>query len=230
MKKIILLFSAIIFASCSSTRIPLKKEFWNGDNGKIGIVFSEDPIPGAYKSGAQGLLDMAINEAMSATLEEHLESLDVEEFRTIQEIFTQKFKEKGINNILFLEDDTNGEELKIYKKNIGKSEHKNSFFGFKEKYDIDYLIVFSISRYGTIRSYYGFIPLGPPKGLFEANGMLVNLKTNQYEWYVEMEEEESSSEIMGEWDEEPDYPNLTNAIYEALHSSQKFLQNHFFDK
>jgi hypothetical protein len=92
------------------------------------------------------------------------------------------------------------------------------------------LILFDIKKYGTLRDYYGFIPLGDPLGLFMVNGMLINLEDNEYFWLVKMEEEESTQPVKGEWDEEPDYPNLTQAINRAMMYSQEFLEKYFFDK
>lgn len=228
MKKILLLFALILLVGCSSTRIPVKNDFWGNQNKKIGIIFSESPEPNAYKAGSQGLLDMAINEAMSSNLETHLKTIKTDQFSGIGNIFKENFAKKGINDVVVIEDTIKFDDLYYYTRNVGKKPVKKSFSSLKDKYDVDFLVVFSINRYGTLRNYYSFIPLGAPQALFQVNGMMVNLLTNEYEWYLEMDEKESTLKIDGEWDEEPDFPNLTEALYSAMDQSQSFLTSHFF--
>lgn len=230
MKYLSLIFLSVILVGCSATRIQVDKEFWTKNKSdKIGIVITQRPKAGAYKVGSQGLLDMAINKAMSSTLEKFLNTFNINDFNAIKDTFKTKLNAAGFTNVKFLESDLNYDSLSDVKhapKNISTKDFK----AFKDKYDLDYLIVISLSKYGTIRSYYGFIPLGAPSAYFQTNGMMVNLSSNEYAWYREMKEDESIVKVDGDWDQEPDYPNLSKAIKSAIISSRKLLSDDFFNQ
>lgn len=228
MKKWLWLIGIIFITGCSSLRIPVKNDFWTKGNEKIGIVMSKKPVPGAYKVGSQGILDMAINSAMASTLEKHIATIKIDEFKEIKDIFKENLTKRGINDVVFLNDTISQQNVKDFRRYVGKKEYAKTLAKLKQNYNVDHLLVISIARYGTIRGYYGFIPLGAPDALFEVHGMLINLTTNEFEWYIEMSEEEASLKVVGNWDQEPDYPNLTKAILDAMRGSQSFLKEHFF--
>jgi hypothetical protein len=97
-----------------------------------------------------------------------------------------------------------------------------------EKESIDLLLLLSVNRFGTIRSYYGFVPLGSPQGLCQDSGRLIDLRTNQLMWRTTAAEKDSMVPAAGAWDQPPDYPNLTAAIQNAIANAQSFLFNDFF--
>lgn len=230
MKYLSIVLTAFLFIGCSSTRIFVPQDFWNQTNLKIGIAASSLPEAGAFKQGSQGLLDVAINSAMSSSLEDHLQTIDVQDFYKIKNIFKDRLVEKGFTNVKIVDMSVTFDSLPVSKGKRGKKYSIRDLSMVKDKYDLDYLILFDIKKHGTLREYYGFIPLGSPQALFMVNGMLINLADNEYFWLIKMEEEESIKEVVGEWDEEPDYPNLTKTIKEAMISSQEFLEKYFFEK
>jgi hypothetical protein len=74
-------------------------------------------------------------------------------------------------------------------------------------------LVISITSLGFLRTYSAYIPTSPPKGLLEGVGYMVNLKTNNYEWYERVTIIKSAD---GNWDEPPQFPGLTNAYFQTL--------------
>jgi len=229
MKYFLATLAIFLLVGCSATRIAVNNDFWSKENSKIGIAFIQKPQSGAYKVGSQGILDMAINAAMASNLEKHLAAFKVDEFYQLKEIFKERLAKRGITNVIFVDSLINFKMLRPYAGKAGKKASEKDFTSFKDKYNIEHLIVLSIGRYGTLRGYYGFLPLGAPKALFQGNGMMIDLSNNEYEWYIEMDEDESSKDVIGSWDQEPDYPNLTKALGEALLSSKKFLDANFFE-
>jgi hypothetical protein len=228
MKYLSALLLSLFLIGCSAMKIAVNQQFWeNNQADRIGIIFTKQPQPYAYKLGSQGLLDIAINNLMASTLQKHLEEIDISGFQAVKDTFKTHFEEKGFHNIIFLNDTLNEKQLKTFSEG-GKKFADKDFRNFKQKYNIDFLIVISIAKYGTAREYYGFIPLGAPSGLFEANGMMVDLNNNKYIWYREMSDNESIKKVEGDWDQAPDYPNLTKAIMGAMNSAKKFLSDNFF--
>lgn len=228
MKYLSLLLIAVLLAGCSATKISVDKEFWTKNkNDKIGIVISKKPKAGAFKQGSQGLLDMAINDAMASTLEKHLRSINIDEIKSIKDTFKTKFEAAGFTNVKFIDYELNFDSLAA-NKNSDKNSSPKDFKTLKEKYDLDYLVIISVAKYGTIRNYYGFVPLGAPSAYFQVNGMMIKMTSNELAWYREMTEEESSVSVTGDWDQEPDYPNLTDALKSAIKKSRYIVTNDFF--
>ena len=95
----------------------------------------------------------------------------------------------------------------------------------KQKYGVDKLVVINIVRIGTIRSYYGFIPMGDPSGLSNLAGYIVNLDNNQLEWKQTVTQ--TVPNASDKWDTPPDFPSLTKAMYLAFEQTRKLLVNNF---
>jgi hypothetical protein len=213
---------------CGPSRVALKPTFWNETQHTIGVTTVVAPKLGAHRAGSEGLLDMAINSAMSGTLEGHLQSMDASKFNVVADHYVEKLKERGLNARRLPEEvvpatmapfkaESSGEFAAVDLRPLGTKE------------GIDKLILLSIQQCGTVRSYYGFIPLGAPKGMCISQGELIDLKTNQVEWRAFPEPGKNTVEVVGEWDEPPDFKNVTVAVEQAMLQAQEFLLQEFFD-
>jgi len=72
---------------------------------------------------------------------------------------------------------------------------------------------------GTIRDYYGFIPLGAPRSIFTGLGQLIDLSNNEVLWHKPVNIQKV---VPGNWDEES-YPGLTNVIFQTLNQGKSEL-------
>ncbi len=97
-----------------------------------------------------------------------------------------------------------------------------------QREDLDVLLLVSVRRFGTIRPYYGFIPLGAPKGFFEVVGQMVDLKTNQLLWQTVIKEADAQVAVAEPWDQPPEFPNVDAAILQAIENGKAFLLKEFF--
>lgn len=222
-----IMFVVMFFLSgCAATRISLKPSFWQEKELKIGVAVVSYPKVAAHKVGAQGLLDQAINEVLAAELKAYLRQVDITAFSSIADQFVQRLREEGktvkkIDGLLDLE------EFQSFKPTTSGNYTKVDFRSLSQKEDIDTLLLLSIERVGTIRSYYGFIPLGAPKALCQAKGQLVDLNNNEILWLYTMEEKEASVPIEDKWSQPPDYPNLNNALKKAVENAMTILEVKF---
>ena len=57
---------------------------------------------------------------------------------------------------------------------------------------------------------------------------MIDLGTNNILWYREMEEKESTQPVSGEWDQDPDFPNVTKAVNIAMKKAKSLLEKDFF--
>jgi len=167
MKKSVLIslfvLAAILLSACGPSKLALKEEFWQAKERKIGVALTPSPTPGAHRQGGQGLLDMAINKLAAGSLEAHLNTLKPTAFDEVADRFVKRLTERGIPAKKL----ANPVDLEKFPQ-TNRSESSDSFerdlrsLAAEEK--IDALLLLSIDRWGTVRNYYGFIPLGSPKG------------------------------------------------------------------
>ena len=118
-------------------------------------------------------------------------------------------------------------KLEKYKTDAAGKFTKVDFKPIAAKYGINQLVLLTIDRIGTIRPYYGFIPLGSPAGLCQANGQLINLGNNELLWLYTMSDKESQIPVDGEWNQSPDYPNVDKAVQKAIKNAITVIRNDF---
>lgn len=228
--KALILFIILGLSGCVTTtpNFAVKRQFWDNKSKVIGVVIGDMPSPSAHKGGNQGLLDMAINNSNAGDLELHLNTLDVSKIRDVAAKMTKYLKGKGLKvkhisknlDLKSLNDfeAENNESSQTYFSNL-------DYRSLKTKYGVDKLVVINIVRIGTIRSYYGFVPLGDPSGLSHLGGYVVNLDNNQLEWKQSVVQQSPNN--TDDWDSPPKFDGLTKAMYVAFDQSRNMLFNHF---
>ena len=99
---------------------------------------------------------------------------------------------------------------------------KTDFSKYKNEYGLSHLLILSMTAVGTTRGYYGPVPLGEPTAQTTVKALVVNLDTNQVEWFTTAT---SSKVIEKPWDEgDKKWPNLTNAVYTSAEESNKLIK------
>ncbi|HCD9236053.1 TPA: hypothetical protein NEG48_003073 [Elizabethkingia anophelis] len=175
MKKILLILSfAQVLTSCAS-KIALSPEYWR-KSSKVGILVNVNP-PSRYKSGPQGLLDMALTSGKKykevlTVVENNIQPKD-ELINLYSEILQSKGKE-----FIILEDKFDAKTAIKFKgtKEKGKRYPVYDFSNLKSKYGIDELLFVDV-KYGFLTSYYGMIELGT-EAHASLNTNLINLSDN----------------------------------------------------
>lgn len=206
-----------------------KPEFWSEKDKIIGVAIEQPPKPTAFKVGNQGLLDVAINQANASKLETHLNGLDTSKISELADRVAAYLRQKGfmvkriaepirVDTLAILENKNNDAQN-------GYIMADRDYTPLKQKYGVDKIVMLSIVRMGTIRNYYGFIPLGEPSGMCNLSGKVVNLNDNHLEWNQAVAQTTPNSD--GPWDVPPDFPGLTKAVYGAFDQSRNTLYNDF---
>lgn len=208
--------------------IGVKKEFWNDKNGVVGVAVTKLPEPMAHKAGAQGLLDIAINNANADDLETALKKENKSSIYELQDKLVSYLKSKGLNakkvdSPIDLETLTELEKENDESKGIYFA--ARDFKPLKSSLGVDKLLVVQLNALGTIRSYYGFIPTSEPSGYAVLNGYVVNLDNNQLEWNNTVTQ--SVNHGAKEWDQPPEFTALVKAMHSAYNLSQTKLYENF---
>jgi hypothetical protein len=219
--------AAALLSACAPARYAVKPEFWQAKQASIGVALAPHPTGGAHKVGAQGLLDLAINHAMAAELQTHLSKFDLSGFEDVRDGFVQELAKRGMT-VKALPGSVNPEEFPKWGGEPAMDGFIQDLGALRQKHGIDVLVLLSVRRFGTIRSYFGFIPTSEPKALFEVQGQMIDLKTNRLIWQTVIQEDEAAVPSPVPWDQPPDYPNLTGALRKAIENGKSFLLREFF--
>ena len=212
-----------IFGGCAASRTALKPTFWDTKTSKIGVVVTQYPEPGAYKTGAQGLLDIAVNNAMASSLETYLRTLSLKGFDDEADLFVDSLAKRGMAAKKIA-----GDPLDV-KTLASKKNRADLLQQIAGKENVDRLIVLSVQAAGTSRPYYGFIPLGAPQGYCRTKGEMFDLAhQNDVLWETDVKSESTLVAIEPPWGEPPSYPHITKSFQEALENGKRFLMADFF--
>jgi len=211
------MLAVVLLAGCATNQPPvaMDQNFWNEKNDTIGVAMNETPTPSVRMVGQQGFLDVAFNNAMAEELKAKVATWDASSMDGLKETVASDLEQQGFS-VVTIQKPFNYND---YEKNRGAEEGylEIDVTPLKQRYDIDKLIILSSSA-GTSRSYYGMIPTSDPVALSSVSTVVVDLDDNRLVYF---EPTQVTKPASGDWDEAPDYPNLTNAFYQALDESQQ---------
>ena len=228
---VVLSISLVLLSGCVTVvpNFSATSEFWGEKEGKVvGVAIAKTPVPTTYKQGNQGLLDLAINSAMATDLDAHLAKLEVMRIDTLADQVAMYLRTKGFL-VKRVKTPIDVAALQAFEKpeNAPPKAYFASadFRPLKEQHGVDKLVVLSLRQLGTIRNYYGFIPLNAPSGISSVSGQAIHLSSNRLEWNHAVTQIVPNTE--GDWDVPPEYPALTKAIYTAYDRSRTMVYQQF---
>jgi hypothetical protein len=210
--------AAFILGGCATPQLPVQmaKETLAPQLGKIGIAMGPIPKADTYFPGVSCLLCLGTASIANAKLTAHTQTLSGEDLLKLKGEISSLLGEQRIQTQIIEETfdiqalpDFKGKETNIARKD---------FTTLRAKYNIDKLIVITINRLGFRRTYYAYTPTSDPQGALEGIGYMVDLASNRYEWYWPVSVFRNAA---GNWDEPPQFPNLTDAYFRAMEAGKK---------
>jgi hypothetical protein len=178
---------------------------------RIGVAMTKLPKAEVHLPGADCLLCIMAASAGNLTLSKHTDTLGLEDLPQLKTVIAERLRKRGATPVV-LPDALDVAALPDSSATVENAPKKN-FASLAAKHGIDKLLVVDIQTVGFVRRYASYIPAGDPRGTLRATGYIVNLKTNTYEWFANVDVEKSAE---GPWDEPPKFPGLTNAFYQSL--------------
>jgi hypothetical protein len=202
---------AILLSSCAAEKgVQLNETFWQQKQHKVAIVPVKPAKPGVTMVGSQGLVDLAINSAMTNQLDAQLRKTDLTWYHSLSNQIAAQLKQRHIPaTVANTEMNLNNQRL----ASISAQHHTNE------------VLVMKLQAVGVIRRYTGFIPAGAPEAYCVLKGELIDTTTKQVKW---RHLAEVKLPIQGKWDQPPTYPNVTSAVKEAIGTSQQEILDSFF--
>ena len=208
-----LLALALLTGCASKPQLPVSMAdgALKADAGVVGVVMTAVPKVDTQFPGAGCLLCMAAASAMNSSLTDHVRTLPPEDVPALKDRAAALIQAKGAKSVVIstpLQVDTlpdfSGTEPNAARKD---------FRTLRDKLQVDKLVVIQVDNIGVHRTYSAYVPTAEPKAVFNGKVLLVNLKTNQLEWYHPFSLVKAAD---GAWDESPKFPRLTNAYFQAL--------------
>jgi hypothetical protein len=189
----------------------MKSDFWSQTDRSVAVALAKLPDTAAHKAGPQGLLDIAINNAMADELSKALKNITLDHsYGQARSEVVNRLQERGITSsasdkmidVTTLQDFSNGDTSRSYAT--------KDFRGMKADLGgADRLLLFTVIAVGTQRSYYGFVPISSPVAILKARGELIDLQTNEVLW---REDTSTTAPIADPWDQPPEFKNVNTAI------------------
>ncbi|MHB1222263.1 MAG: putative periplasmic lipoprotein [Gammaproteobacteria bacterium] len=212
MKRYFLIILGTLFLSgCAAEKnIQLSDAFWQQKQNKIAVAGVKPAKPGVIKVGSQGLLDMAINSAMTHKLDTHLSKTDLSWYYSLPNDMASKLKQRHVAVIVA----GSGMEVDEKRTAIIATEHH-----------VNDVLVMRLQAVGVIRRYSGFIPIGAPEAYCVLKGELIDSTTKEVKW---RHLAEVKLPVNGEWDQPPTFPNVTSTVREAITASRQEILDSFF--
>jgi len=177
---------------------------------KVGVMVEEIPSTDTSFPGADCPLCMIAASVMHQGLTDRVRELDHEDLDGVGTKLISYLKERNIDarHIPAMA----GENLVKFKGD-SKVSPTLDYRALSESQAIDKLLVVRIHGQGVIRPMSSYVPNDIPKAFVKGLVFLVDLQSNQYEWYLPFDHRLAAT---GVWKEPPNYPGLTNAYYKNL--------------
>lgn len=218
--------ATLLLQACSTVPTSNQTQVWSQTGKSVAIVVEPLPNTGAYKAGNQGLLDMAINSAVSGKLDGAVKAFKPTGFETLASEFEKNLVGRGLKAAIIQEDI---EALPKFTKPAGQPRGVQSF-----KQNVaasaalnahDYVLFIDTQQVGTIRSYYSVVPTSPPSGHYLGKGYLIDTKTNEIKWTQTITTNQAA---VGKWDVPPNYSAVIQAIQGAVNQAKAVYQADLF--
>ncbi|MBB1439906.1 hypothetical protein H5202_14740 [Shewanella sp. SG41-4] len=223
LKHFFIAVTALLLAACANTPQPpvaLNTNLLANPDLKLGMVYRPPTSKATtHIYGAGCLLCYGVASALTAKLDDHLQkAIDDSELSKMNDLVKAKYSQYS-KNIEYVTLPTSINRLKKFKGELGFAE--KDFRPLKETLGIDVLVVFEIYRHGAYRSFSNYFPNGDPQGHVAGILYAIDLNTNAYIHYKEINE---MIQPAGEWDEPKDFPSVTTAYYQAVENVKKQLE------
>lgn len=211
--KFLKFFSFILILSTlfnCATKVPLAESFYNDKT--VGVYVVSDSI-NRFKSGSQGLLDMAISSG--AKYKEPLQYIGSQiDAKSLFVSAAQSTLSEKSKSYIIIDDKIDFEGFSKFEKPDSKDKTKYSsknLTALKNKYNVDQLMIVHI-KYGLTIGYYSMVETGKGGSAY-ISVEVIDLNTNELLYKDNITTFEN---FTGQWKNPPYYPELKENIEKAL--------------
>jgi len=210
-----IIVAALMMGCAVQKPVSLDSSFWEKKEARVGIAVAEIPVPSAAveSSGGMSALAYASAQGIASDVTRRLEKEDFSRIYKVGGKLEDVLKAKGlkpkvISGLIAIDQ---------FPKRDGVTDGyaERDFSALGAAAQAQYLLLVQVQSIGTIRGYMGVLPTTSPSGYFAAVGQLIDLKTQKLLWHKGVSIRRPSR---GEWDQPPDFANLTAAVHQSVDS------------
>lgn len=223
-KCLFIVITTLILAACGSTPQPLveiESNVFTKPETSVGYVYilpEEKATTHIY--GASCLLCYGVASSLTSKLDTHLEgTIDQQELNNISALVLEEYSIRT-SNIKEVTLAVPISKLSKFKGELGFA--KKDFRALKDSLGVDILVVLELHRHGAYRSFSSYVPNGDPQGYIAGLLYAVDLNSNAYIQYLELDEKVPPE---GEWDEPTTFPSVTTSYYQAVENIKNRIRN-----
>ena len=198
-------------ASPPQTPIALNSDFYKPGGGKVVVALSEVPKPDTAFPGADCLLCLGVASAMHSTLTTAVQSWPVDDWLALGPELQGLLKSKG--QTVELSATPFKRDAFPQRSDAKPGESRFDFRALKASSGADKALVVRVHALGIWRNYSAYIPTGVPRAVLKGDVLIVDLNTQQLEWYEPFDLSQSAD---GNWDEPPKFAGLANAYFQVI--------------
>jgi hypothetical protein len=214
-----LVFGALLTGCAAQSPIQVDSSFWTNQGTKVGIAVAEMPMfseTGEQPANQGVMVSALLNDGAFTGFAKRLEKEDFSRVYKVGGKLENVLRAKGMNTSI-VSDPVRIERFPTLSRGDGFAERDYSALAAGAQ--SQYLLFVRVTRIGMIRSV-SILPGAPPGGHFAAVGQLIDLQTQKLLWHKAVDVKRPSQ---GEWNQPPDFPNLTAALNQAVDSGLNLL-------
>ena len=216
----LLLFVLTVSGCASTSPVLMEPSILDEPDASFLIVTTQyTPSGKMFRKGAQGLLDIAINSAVTAPVSNFLATKNGAEFDAMVDKIEQELERR---NIAVSRYDRPIDYSALPKRKTVKGEFNKDLSSIFSQTDAKYVLFLRLVGYGAERAYFGFLPASSPEGVVYLDGAIVDRSSN-LQWAIN----ESTSltprfikAVDGKWNEPPNYPSLDQALTDSWQKAE----------
>jgi hypothetical protein len=202
--------------------VPLAPAAVGATAGNVGVALNIVDKADTYFPGADCLLCYGLASAANSTLTAHVVKQPIDDIVQFQADVVAALGKKQTSVVAL----PRTWKLENYPK-VSSPQPNAAVFDFsalKKTDGLDRLLVINVTAVGVERTYASYIPTSEPKAFVLGSAYMVNLASNQYEWFEPIAVRRAAD---GKWDEPPNFPGLTNALVQAIDSARTLILKPF---
>lgn len=214
---------ATFLSGCASFRQPpvvLDPQALHASRGKIGVAMTAVPTPSVVVQGADCVLCILLAKQMLSLVSKQAETLPVDDLKRLKAEVAERLRARGLDAVALDEDFDWKQYPEVEKKVPGIATH--DLRDLQRRNGINQLVLLQVFQLGFHRKYATYFPSSDPVAQVAGQGMMIQLDSGRLTWYQDVL---TRKEARGDWDEQPHYPGLTNAYFQAVEAARDaFLQ------
>jgi hypothetical protein len=223
-KLISIIIAVLTVSGCATPNVGLQETFWQDHKQRVVVASGPIPRPNLYQQGQAGLLEVAVNEAVTDQFQQYLSHYPLNSVANIRAEFSARLKAHQMNVSVY------NQALDVKQLNARHSKDVNHFAAvdftpFVAKVGLHKLLIISVEKIGAERQYYSIVPIGAPKAVCALNGRLVDLHDNRILWRYRSQVVLS---VKGNWNHPPSYPEFSKTLEKAISLAKQELLDSFF--